>query len=156
MPPAAPEPMMTKSTSSEFWYCTRGVLIFSPRRRAASRDSLCRARQTEAETCAPDHGRSLSSRRHRGCRGGRHRVQSESRRSCDSAMSQKKAERCLRDDWRGGFWEESSPCLEPPSRHLAVPNSRPKISSLREMFQRGEPGRERDLPGKLLASRSQT
>jgi hypothetical protein len=83
MPPAAPDPIITKSTSSDVLYlgCSGFMIWFWPRPPdlAASLDSPCRNIQTAVGTCARHRGQSLSSPRHPDCRVYRNRGQSENR-----------------------------------------------------------------------------
>src|SRR4029077_9347703 len=94
MPPAAPEPIMTKSTSSAVLYfgCSGLMISFCPRPPdlAASLDSPCRNIQTAVGTCARHRGRSLSSPRHPDCRVYRNRGQSENRKWYPRVLFQKK------------------------------------------------------------------
>src|SRR5271157_4513133 len=69
-PPAAPDPMITKSTSSDGLYVTLAwVICFPiPARLAATQDSLCRRTQRAAKNCARGRAQSLSSPHNLDCR----------------------------------------------------------------------------------------
>src|SRR5260221_3299148 len=92
-PPAAPEPTITKSTSSDGLYVTMGRLIFSPfrRRRVASRDSPCRRSRTARKSYEMDRGQWLSSQQSRGSR--RPPGRREIRKSYGCAGSERNPER---------------------------------------------------------------